>query len=106
MKEDWISSSMTTGSMRSCTAIYRIPKLVVPLGIDKGFLGVLLDEVASSLHVLPHEGREHEVGGGGVLQGHLLQHAGLGVHGGLPQLLGVHLAEPLEPGHLHLLVAV
>src|SRR6266508_5445318 len=106
MKEDWISSSMTTSSMRSnSVAIYGLI-LPRPSGVDERFLGVRLDERAASLDVLAHQDAEHAIGRRGVLEGDPLQDARLRVHGGLPQLLGVHLAEPLEPADLDPLVPV
>src|SRR6478736_9189411 len=58
-------------------------------------LGVALDERAALLDVLAHEDREHLVRLGRVVEGHLEHQALLGVHRGLPQLLGVHLAQAL-----------
>src|SRR6266545_6163150 len=103
MKEDWISSSTTTCSIRSAVAAIYCP---TASRIDEGVLGVLLDELASSLDVLPHQDAEHQVCCGGVLQGDLLEYPGLGVHGGLPQLLGLHLGQALEPLDVHLFLPV
>src|SRR5215210_7946182 len=60
-------------------------------------LGVAGDEAAAGLDVLTHQHAEDVVGRGGVLEGDLPEDARLRVHRGLPQLAGVHLAEPLEP---------
>src|ERR1700710_1674979 len=57
---------------------------------------VVFDEPPAELHDLAHEAREQLLGLGGVLDGHLLERPRLGVHGGLAQLLGVHLTEALE----------
>src|SRR6266511_1684506 len=103
MKEDWISSSTTTCSIRSAVAA---TYCLTASRIDEGVLGILLDELASSLDVLPHEDAEHQVGCSGVVQGDLLEHAGLGVHRRLPELLGLHLGQALEPLDVHLLLAV
>src|SRR3954468_23270471 len=58
-------------------------------------LGVAGDERAARLHVFAHEDREQLVRGGGVVQRDLQEHPVGRVHRGLPQLLGVHLAEAL-----------
>ncbi len=55
--------------------------------------GVLGDEVTPRLHLVAHERGEHLVGDGGVVHRDLQQGALVGVHGGLPQLLRVHLAQ-------------
>src|SRR4051794_15493614 len=60
-------------------------------------LGVADDEAPPRLDVLTHEDAEQLVRRCGVVQGDLEQQPGRGVHRGLPQLLGVHLAEPLVP---------
>ena len=67
---------------------------------------VLLDPLAPGLHVLAHENGEDLVGLNGVVQSDAAQGAGLRVHGGLPQLVGVHLAETFEAGDVHLRVLV
>src|SRR5215218_1477045 len=58
---------------------------------------VVFDERAPVLDDLAHELREQHLGLRGVLDRHLLERARLRVHRGLAQLLGVHLAEALEP---------
>src|SRR6266542_576747 len=81
MKEDCISSSMTTGSIRGATeATYLTPAMRAARSssVDECVLRVRLDEGAT----------------------------GFDVHRGLPELLRVHLAETLEPGDLDLLVSV
>src|ERR1700733_15697439 len=54
---------------------------------------------AAGLDVLTHEHAEQLVGLRRVVQGYLEQHPAGRVHRRLPQLLGVHLAEALEPLH-------
>src|SRR6476619_4648858 len=56
---------------------------------------VALDERPALLDVLAHQDGEHLVGLGGVLQGHLQEQPVVGVGRGVPQLVGVHLAETL-----------
>src|SRR4051812_29352632 len=63
---------------------------------EADILGVALDEGAPGLDVLAHQHREEVVGEGRVVQGDLTQHTVVDIHGGDPQLLGVHLAEALE----------
>src|SRR6266540_1800391 len=102
MNEEETSSSMTTCSMRSAVAaIYAGPNGSRITGlrcsritglrcsritglrcsritglrcsrIDERVLGISLDELAAGLHVLTHQHAEHAVGGGRVLQRHLL----------------------------------
>ena len=57
----------------------------------------MLDEAAALFDVLAHQDGEHLVCHGGVLQRDLQQDALLRVHGGVPEVGGVHLAEPLVP---------
>ena len=63
------------------------------LCVDVGVGGILLDELATGLYVVAHQHGEDLVGLGGVLDGDLLQQTVLGIHGGLPELLGVHLTK-------------
>ena len=56
---------------------------------------VVLDELAPRLHVVAHERREDLVGADRILDLHLQQDALGRVHRRLPELLGVHLAQPL-----------
>ena len=62
--------------------------------------GVVLDIGASVLDVLAHERGEELIGVRGGVPHDPQQGAALGVHGGLPQFLGVHLTEALEALHL------
>src|ERR1035437_10881251 len=66
-------------------------------------LGVRLNELLARLHVRSHQRLERLVHGGDVLDPDLQTHARLGVHGRLPQLLSVHLAETLHAGRLSVL---
>ena len=66
-----------------------------PLCVDVGIGGIFLDELATWTYVLTHEHGEYVVSCSGVLNGHLLEQSSLGVHGSLPQLLGVHFTKTL-----------
>ncbi len=55
--------------------------------------GVGLDEVASWFDDVAHEDVEEFVGADGVVDDDLAHGPGFGVHGGVPQLFGVHLTE-------------
>src|SRR5262249_47949202 len=65
--------------------------------------GLGLDEVLARLDPLAHEHREDRIGLARVLDLDLEQRPRLRVHRGLPELVGVHLAEALEPLHAHVL---
>ena len=69
-------------------------------------LGVALDELLPGLHLLPHEDGKDLVGLLRVVQGDAAEGPPLRVHGGLPQLVVVHLAQALEAGDDHLGVGV
>src|SRR3954452_10758267 len=58
-------------------------------------LSIALDERAPLLDVLTHQHREHLVGLRGVLERDLQQQPVVRVERGVPQLVGVHLAEAL-----------
>src|SRR4051794_35482745 len=78
--------------------------MLIALDVQVGhFAGVALDELASRLHRVAHQHREDLVGAGGVVDRHLLERAVLGVHRGLEELVGVHLAQALEALHGHAL---
>src|SRR5262249_11499876 len=64
---------------------------------------VIFDELAPRLDHVAHENGEHFVCVDGVIlvQVDLQQFALLGIHGGLEQLFGVHLAETFETFDLH-----
>ena len=54
---------------------------------------VALDELAARLDLIAHQRREDLVGGDRVFDAHLHEPTRLGIHGRVPELLGVHLAE-------------
>jgi hypothetical protein len=56
---------------------------------------LVLDERPARLDVVAHQRGEDFVGGDGVVDLHLEQAAHGGVHGGFPQLFGVHFAQAL-----------
>ena len=56
-----------------------------------GKLRVLFDELTAGLNGVSHKKREHRVARHSVLDGDLEERSLLGVHRGLPELLGVHL---------------
>src|SRR5882724_4732728 len=57
------------------------------------FERVLFDEFPPALDVFAHQCREYLFAFDGVFQAHFEQRALLGVHGGLGELLGIHLAQ-------------
>ena len=63
------------------------------------FLGVRLDEAFARLRVIAHEPVEDQTDGSFVLQHDLQELAARRVHGGFPQLVGVHFAESLIALH-------
>ena len=54
-----------------------------------------LNEVSARAHVSAHEGVKGPVGLLGIVHGYLFENAPLGVHGGLPELIRIHLAKTL-----------
>src|SRR5687767_6721647 len=99
---------MSIGSMRrASTAITPPLRGSRASYVDQAdILGVVVNEVAPGLHVLTHQHREDAVRGDRVLHGDLEKRPLVRVHRGLPELLGVHLAEALEPEDVHLLLSV
>ena len=69
-------------------------------------LGVGLDELTPELHVLTHEHRAHFVGQRRLLYPDLKQGAFPRVHGGVAQLVEVHLPQTLQPLEVSLVVRV
>lgn len=67
-------------------------------------LGVRLDKGFPRRHLVPHQDVEDVVGFSSVLHLYLEQGAGGRVHGGVPELLGGHLAQALIALDLNLLV--
>src|SRR5579863_3312838 len=57
---------------------------------------VILDEFAALLDVFAHQRGKHLLGLHHVLELHFQQRASLGVHGGGPELVGIHFAQALE----------
>ena len=64
-------------------ALYH-PRFRKQLGVDRGVLGVALDEVAARFHIIAHQHREDVIGFGSVLNRHEFQHARFGIHCGIP----------------------
>src|SRR4051812_27985377 len=102
MYERFISSSMLTG-IRFCgldvliRCAYRVEyswrrgsDVEIP-DIER----VVLDELAARLHLVAHQRREHLIGFGVVFSADLKQRAMVRVHRGVPQRIGVHLAQAL-----------
>src|SRR5207302_10408164 len=58
-------------------------------------LRVRLDEALAGIHVVAHQDIEDLVGLDRILDLDSQQHPVLGIHGGFPELVGVHLAETL-----------
>src|SRR5690606_30158015 len=93
----------TEGPAVTCRAFFPVsegPSWLEPRSyasdIEIGYCqGVLLDELAAGFHVVAHQGVEDLVGGDGVVDGDLQHAAVFRIHGGFPQLVGVHLARPL-----------
>jgi hypothetical protein len=56
-----------------------------------------LNELPPRRHLITHEHREDMVSLGGAVNCNLAQRACLRVHGGCPELLGVHLTKTLVP---------
>ena len=58
---------------------------------------MLLNKLTARTNLITHKHRENPVGLGRILNRHLLQDAGCGVHSGLPQLVLVHLTKTFVP---------
>src|SRR5690349_23726578 len=96
MNDRCISTSMPTGSTRSCAGTSTTERQPLSDVQETNVLGVAHDEAAPRLDVLAHEHAEQLVRGSRVVERDLEQDALGRVHGGVPQLPGVHLAEALE----------
>src|SRR5690554_7796759 len=59
--------------------------------------GVFLDELAARRHLFAHQHGEDDIGIGRILDGYLFQGTVLGIHRGIPKLLGVHFTQPFVP---------
>src|ERR1700690_2768595 len=90
MNDERISSSSWMGSI--------LPSSVCSSSDieEPHFFGVLFDELAARFDLVAHEHGEDFVDRLRVFHGDELQGAAHGVHGGLPELVGVHFAEALE----------
>src|SRR5262245_56002952 len=69
-------------------------------------LGVSQDEATAGLDVLSHEYGEQLVCLRRVVERYLKQDPTVGIHRGVPQLLGRHLAQALEPHHAFVLTRI
>ena len=59
-------------------------------------MGVLLNEFITGLNLIAHKLADHALAfSAGIFDAYLKHGAGRGLHGGLPQLLGVHFAQTL-----------
>ena len=65
------------------------------------FSGSLGDELAARFHLVPHEYGEDAIGAHRILQLHAQYGAAVRIHGRLPELFGVHLAQPLVALHMY-----
>src|SRR5512144_206316 len=97
MNDERISSSSSMGSILP-SSVCKESDIEEP-----HLLRVLLDELATRLDLVAHQHREDFVRSLGVFHGHQHERARHGVHGGLPELVRVHLAETLEALQLHAL---
>ena len=66
---------------------------------------VALDELTPRLNALSHEQAEEPVGLPSVRQRHAQERPMPRIHRGIPQLVGVHLAQSLVARHVHALLA-
>ena len=55
--------------------------------------GVLFNELTTRAYILAHKHGEYIVGAGGIFYSYLFKQAGFRVHGGFPQLGGVHFTK-------------
>ena len=70
---------------------------------ESNVAGVLLDELLARLDLIAHELADRALGLGGIVDAHLQKRTGSRLHGGFPQLLGIHLAQALVALHVELL---
>src|SRR5690554_3358272 len=83
-----------TGRAGCSTLVVRTVAQFAPSDIQEAdVFRIALDEGAPCLDVLTHQGCEDLIRRNGVIQRHLTESAGLGVHRRLPELLVIHLAE-------------
>src|SRR5262245_27237105 len=119
MYERFISSSMLTGIFWNASLIsfmsqrrdaearrFWVKRIALRLGVFA--LGkrisnvkvanierIVFDEFPPRFDLITHQRREHLIGFGMIFGAHLQQRAGFRVHGGGPELVGIHLAKPL-----------
>ena len=67
---------------------------------------VLFDKLAARLHVIAHQISEDALGFQLIFHAHLQQRTLLGVHRGLPKLVGIHFAQTLEALHCERFLAL
>src|SRR5277367_2859332 len=89
------SSSFRAGPAKSSIPVDSSPELNIQVDDVEG---VFFYEFAALFDVFAHEGGENCFGCDGIFQAHFEQGAHFGVHGGVPQLLGIHFAQALETG--------
>src|SRR5208283_6236297 len=94
MNEVFISCSMLIGSVRWVSGPPAGGTSDVKV---RHLLCMAHDEILPYLHILAHQGLEHLVRFVRVLDRDLEEDPVLGVHGRVPELLGVHLAKTLVP---------
>jgi hypothetical protein len=66
---------------------------------------VLFDELPPRLNGITHENRKNFSGLYGVFDLNLKESSSLGIHGGFPQLFGVHFTETLITLYMQVLLA-
>ncbi len=71
-----------------------------------GVCGVFFNEVAARAYVFAHQHGEDAVGFGGIADVYLFQHAVFGMHGGVAEFGGAHLAQTFEPLDFHFFAVV
>ena len=52
-----------------------------------------LNEIPARRHFIAHEHAKYYIGLSSAFNGHLLQRACIGIHGGVPQLLRIHFTQ-------------
>src|SRR5207302_3004882 len=94
----WAGGTLSAGSSRTARPLRSLATLGMTPVLDievLHFQRVVLDEHPSRLDLIAHEDREELLGADGVFDRHLQQAPRLGVHGRIPELLGVHFTEAL-----------
>src|SRR5215469_6142310 len=75
---------------------WQVPGARLNVQVDD-FEGIFLDELAAILDVFAHERRENLLGFDNVFEFDFQQGARFRVHGGFPELRGIHFTKALEP---------